>query len=78
LRSQAEQLAPSLTEAWPRNGKFERRSFELLRLAYVNARYSPHYKITDEELSWLIERVVILQQLVDRVCRDRLGQRGQD
>jgi predicted nucleotidyltransferase/HEPN domain-containing protein len=60
LRSQAEQLAPSLTEAWPRGGKFERRVFELLRLAYVNARYSPHYKITDEELTWLIERVVIL------------------
>jgi predicted nucleotidyltransferase/HEPN domain-containing protein len=77
LRSQAEQLAPALTEAWPRHGKFERRSFELLRLAYVNARYSPHYKITDDELSWLIERVIVLQQLVGRVCRDRLAQWGQ-
>lgn len=44
LRSQAEQIAPELIEAWPREGKFERRAFELLRQAYVNARYSPHYK----------------------------------
>jgi len=75
LRSQAEQIAPELIEAWPREGKFERRGFELLRQAYVNARYSPHYKISDEELTWLTERVAVLQHLVERVCRDRLDQR---
>jgi uncharacterized protein len=73
LRSQAEQIAPALIEAWPREGKLERRSFELLRQAYVNARYSPHYKISDEELRWLAERVAVLQQLVERVCRERLA-----
>lgn len=41
LRSQAEQLAPALIEAWPRASKFEQRCFELLRRAYVDARYSP-------------------------------------
>ena len=76
LRSQAEQIASSLIEAWPRDGKFERRAFELLRQAYVNARYSPHYKIRGEELTWLIERVTRLQQLVESVCRERLGQLG--
>lgn len=74
LRSQAEQVAPALIEAWPREGKLERRRFELLRQAYVNARYSPHYKIYEEELSWLAERVAILQGLVERVCRSRLDQ----
>jgi predicted nucleotidyltransferase/HEPN domain-containing protein len=74
LRSQAEQVAPELIEAWPRESKFERRGFELLRQAYVNARYSPHYKISDEELRWLAGQVAVLQQLVDRVCRKRLGQ----
>jgi len=41
LRSQCEQIAPALAEAWPRDDKFSRRCFELLRLAYVNSRYSP-------------------------------------
>ena len=51
LRSQCEQIAPSLVAAWPRDDRFARRCFELLRQAYVNARYSPHYEITSEELA---------------------------
>ena len=73
LRSQCEQVAPGLTEAWPRGTKFERRCFELLRQAYVNARYSPHYAITDDELAWLAQRVTALLSLVETICRKHLG-----
>ncbi|WP_176599276.1 HEPN domain-containing protein [Sphingobium sp. 15-1] len=68
LRGHAEEIAPDLIEAWPRDDKFSRRCFELLRQAYVNARYSPHYKVTDEELHWLGERVSRLKELVKLVC----------
>jgi len=73
LRSHAEEIAPELVEAWPRDDKFSRRCFDLLRQAYVNARYSPHYKVTDEELNWLGERVAVLQELVKTVCERRLA-----
>ncbi|MBC9035204.1 HEPN domain-containing protein [Sphingomonas sp. JC676] len=73
LRSRAEDIAPSLIEAWPRDDKDSRRRFELLRQAYVNARYSPHYKITAEELAWLGERVAVLRDLVRAVCDARLA-----
>ena len=73
LRSQAERLAPALIAAWPRDTRFAQRSFELLHRAYVDARYSPHYTITAEELGWLIERVDILQQLVADVCQTHLA-----
>lgn len=73
LRSQAEQVAPELAEAWPRGDRHARRCFELLRQAYVNARYSPHYLITDEELRWLGERVGVLQDLVRSACEARLA-----
>ena len=72
LRSQAEQLDARLAEAWPRGTKFEQRCFELLRRAYVDARYSPHYKISAEELTWLGERVAALLALVKAVCEERL------
>jgi HEPN domain-containing protein/predicted nucleotidyltransferase len=72
LRSHCEELAPELVAAWPRAGKFERRCFELLRQAYVNARYSPHYKITEHELDWLGERIRVLRDLVRRACGARL------
>jgi len=75
LRSHAEEIAPELIAAWPRADKFSRRCFELLRQAYVNARYSPHYEISDEELHWLGERVAVLQALVEQVCQARLAPR---
>lgn len=73
LRSQCEQIAPALVEAWPRDDKFSRRCFELLRLAYVNARYSPYYKISAEELIWIGERVAVLEGLVEKICRDHIA-----
>ena len=72
LRKKAEAIDARLAEAWPRETKFERRCFELLREAYVKARYSEHYKISDEELTWLTERVQILRGLTIAVCEDRL------
>jgi len=73
LRGHAEEIAPELIEAWPRDDRFSRRCFELLRQAYVNARYSPHYKVSDEELTWLGERVAILRDLVRKACERRLA-----
>ena len=74
LRSHCEEIAPELIAAWPREDKFSRRCFELLRLAYVNARYSPEYKLTDEEIGWIAERVAALETLVREVCERRLAQ----
>ncbi|SKB87877.1 HEPN domain-containing protein [Sphingopyxis flava] len=76
LRSQCEQIAPALVEAWPREDKFSRRCFELLRLAYVQARYSPAFKISAEELAWIGERVAVLEGLVETICRDHIAALG--
>ena len=60
LRSPAESHDSRMIEVWPRDTRFARRCFEVLRRAYVDARYSPHYKITAEELHWIGERVELL------------------
>jgi predicted nucleotidyltransferase len=73
LRSQAESHDARLIAVWPRDTKFGQRCFELLRRAYVDARYSPHYKITREELAWIAERLDILQTLVREICEERLA-----
>jgi predicted nucleotidyltransferase len=74
LRSLAEPLDPRLAEVWPTDTKFEKRCFELLRAAYVKARYSPHYKISAEELTWIQARIEVLQALVEDLCETRLRQ----
>ncbi|RDJ04826.1 HEPN domain-containing protein [Rhizobium grahamii] len=73
LRSQAEGLDIRLVDVWPRDSRFSRRCFELLSRAYVEARYSSKYKITNEELAWLVERVNVLQTRVETICRERLS-----
>lgn len=73
LRKKGEAIDTRLAEAWPRETKFERRCFELLREAYVKARYSKHYKISAEELAWLTERVEVLRGLAANVCEERLA-----
>lgn len=74
LRSSAEAIDARLVSAWPRDTRLNRRRFELLSRAYVEARYSPKYAITAEELEWLIERVKVLQTLVKELCLDRLSE----
>ena len=64
---------PGLAQAWPHETKLQRRSFELLRAAYVKGRYSKHFKITDEELAYLVERIGILRGLIDAACQKRLA-----
>lgn len=40
----------------------------------MKARYSEHYRITDEELSWLTARVEALRNLAITVCEARLAE----
>nr|WP_235785706.1 HEPN domain-containing protein [Sphingomonas sp. PR090111-T3T-6A] len=74
LRGLAEDIAPALIDAWPRADRFSRRCFELLRQAYVNARYSDHYAISGEELTWLGEHVVERQARVKQACEQHLAE----
>jgi hypothetical protein len=74
LRQLSEELEPRLKLVWPRETKLERRCFELLREAYVKARYSRHYRISAEELEWLGSRVELLQKLVREACLERINE----
>lgn len=73
LRKMTEPLEPRLREVWPQDTKFQKRCFELLRAAYVKARYSRHYRITEEELAYLVERIELLRQIMNGASEARLG-----
>jgi predicted nucleotidyltransferase/HEPN domain-containing protein len=72
LRSLAEEQDRRLAEAFPRDQHRERAWFNTLTEAYVKARYSKHYEISEEALSWLGERAAVLLERVDHVCREHL------
>jgi len=61
-----------IAEVFPQDSKIHRRRFQLLKNAYVDARYSENYKISQEELVWLAGRVKHLQQLTEMLCRKKI------
>lgn len=62
----------AFAEIFPQDSKLHRCRFQLLKKAYVEARYSEHYVITEEELEWLVERVKRLRPLTERLCREKI------
>src|SRR3546814_4656965 len=74
LRTQAERLDPRLVDAWPRETKADRSRFEKLKEAYIKARYSKHYRISEDELIWLGARVEDLAAIVEIICFERIAQ----
>lgn len=72
LRSLAEDNEARLIDAWPRATKLDRRRFELLKRAYVEARYSANYEIGADDLEALTRSVHRLRDLVAEVSRERL------
>jgi len=74
LRSLSEDIDQRLIPAWPRQTKTERRYFELLKRAYVEARYSTRYEITVEDLEAIAASVRALRDAVDLSARERIDQ----
>ena len=73
LRTQAERLDMRLVDAWPRELRADRARFEKLKEAYVKARYSKHYRISEEELTWLGACVEELGRAVHSICSERIS-----
>jgi predicted nucleotidyltransferase len=74
LRSLAEGLDRRLYGVWPDDNRRDRAMFQKLKEAYTKARYSKHYKISEEELDWLGARVEELGRVVHQVCSERIAE----
>jgi predicted nucleotidyltransferase/HEPN domain-containing protein len=76
LRTQAERLDIRLVGIWPDNTRTAKARFEKLKEAYVKARYSKHYRISADDLSWLGDRVEELGRVVHAICSERIRELG--
>ncbi len=64
--------APASLPVFPHATDEEKKCFDLVKRAYVEARYNPGYKITKEQLEYLAQRVRKLQDLTKKVCKARI------
>lgn len=54
----------------------EKWLFELLKKSYIEARYSKSFTIKKAELDYLSQRVQILRELTERLCKQKIEELG--
>lgn len=72
LRKFTNSLDTRLIQAFPLLTKQDKHLFKLLRRAYIDSRYNKEYRITHSELLALQEQVVTLQQLTEKLCKEKI------
>jgi uncharacterized protein len=76
LSKRVASIKPEILTVFPQGSEEEKHRFELLREAYVNARYNKNYIITSEELTWLSQRVKVLQKMTEEFCKRKIASLG--
>jgi predicted nucleotidyltransferase/HEPN domain-containing protein len=74
LGSLASNYNDELLKIFPRDTEEQKRCFKLLREAYIKACYDKTYKITEEELLYLIQRVEKLKAVTEEICQAWINQ----
>jgi HEPN domain-containing protein/predicted nucleotidyltransferase len=72
LRRLAANHDPAFFTAFPLRTKQERDRFDLLRQAYVGARYHDDYKITPQELKYLSRCIELLRNQTEASCSTKM------
>ncbi|MCC8419059.1 MAG: HEPN domain-containing protein [Rickettsia endosymbiont of Glossina mortisans submortisans] len=73
LGSRAKNYNSELLQVFPIATPEQKECFKLLKEAYVKARYDKNYKITKEQLLYLIERIEKLKEITERICTARIN-----
>ena len=72
LDRQAGNHDPAFLPIFPRATQKQKHRFDLLKRAYIDARYKKDYKITATELKWLADRVKHLQDTTKATCKKHI------
>lgn len=78
LRNYAKHISLELYQIFrtPASDEQEYHLFDLLKRGYIDARYKLDYTITADELKFLIERAIKMQEIVGRLCKEKIEQLG--
>ncbi|WP_425360641.1 HEPN domain-containing protein [Candidatus Tisiphia endosymbiont of Ceraclea dissimilis] len=62
-----------LWQIFPHSSVEQRQCFRLLEQGYIEARYNKDYRITKEQLLYLIDRVKKLKTVTEKICLERIN-----
>lgn len=72
LRRLSEGQRNELAKAWPQDQQRYKAWYNIVNEAYVKARYSPHFDITEEALRWLLQQTNLLIAQIEEICSQHL------
>lgn len=73
LGSMAKGFSPELAAVFPQNTPFARECYDIVCRAYVEGRYISEFKITLEQLLYLLSRVEYLYDITKRICLEKIA-----
>lgn len=74
LNGMVKRFSMELATVFPQNTECEKECFDLLCRAYIEARYNKDYKISREQLDYLISRTEILKEITERLCKEKIAE----
>ena len=77
LSSSVRRYIDDLGTVFLQNTPEERRLFVLLKAAYVEARYTPYFVVTKEDIDALIPKVELLRDIAKRICEAKIKEYGE-
>lgn len=72
LTASVKSYSKELAEVFPRNTGEEKRLFNLIKAAYVEARYNPDFVVTKADIDALVPRVEHLRDITKRICESKI------
>jgi uncharacterized protein len=73
LSARVKEYSRELASVFPTNTDFQKRCFDLLCRAYIEARYNKDFVVTKEELAYMLERTEILKSITLRICTEKIA-----
>ena len=72
LSAKAKTHSLDSSKAFPRDTQEEKRLFDLLQNAYIQARYNKLFRVTKEDIEALIPKVELLRDITRQSCEERI------
>ena len=76
MGQQASKQHSDFLQIFPQSTDEQKRLFELLKKSYIEARYSKSFAVEKSELDYLSERVQLLKELTERICKEKIEELG--
>ncbi len=72
LSSSVKSYSPEFALVFPRHTANEKRLFNLVKAAYVQARYNSEFDVTKDDIDALLPKVELLRNITKCVCEAKI------